>query len=82
MHILSIFDWMALKPSPIVDGDLLAGSDCPGGGDAANHSEPRMTENVRLAVGGEAVTHLESFLDQDLRYLALSRPTLCPSVAE
>ena len=73
---------MVLKPSPVVDGDLLAGPDSLGGGDAANHSKSRMTENVRLAVGGEAVTHLESFLDQDLRYLALSRPTLCPSVAE
>ena len=51
------------QPSPVVDGDLLAGPDSPGSGDAANHSKPRMTENVRLAVGGEAVTHLESFTE-------------------
>ena len=54
---------MVLKPSPVVDGDLLAGPDSLGGGDAANHSKSRMTENVRLTVGGEAVTHLESSID-------------------
>ena len=63
MHILSIFEWMVLRASPVVDGDLLAGPDSLCGGDAANHSKPRMTEDVRLTVGGKAVTHLESSID-------------------
>ena len=48
--------------APIVDGYLLSSPDSLRGGDTADHSKPRMTEQIRLAVRGEAVTHLRKYI--------------------
>ena len=48
--------------APIVDGYLLSSPDSLSGGDTADHSKPRMTEQIRLAVRGEAVTHLRKYI--------------------
>ena len=54
--------------APIVDGYLLSSPDSLSGGDTADHSKPRMTEQIRLAVRREAVTHLRKYLRTSLMF--------------